>query len=126
MKNNPGLSRPLRIFTWHIHGSYLYYLSQTPVEFYLPVKEGKQEGYGGKSGSIPWGENVWEIPCEQVKDYQFDCILFQSAKNFLHDQYEILSAAQRMLPKIYLEHDPPRESPTDTKHIADDAEIILQ
>lgn len=30
--------RPLRVLTWHIHGSYLYYLSQTPVEFYLPVK----------------------------------------------------------------------------------------
>lgn len=25
--------RPLRILTWHIHGSYLYYLTQAPTSF---------------------------------------------------------------------------------------------
>jgi ADP-heptose:LPS heptosyltransferase len=29
---------------------------------------------------------------------------------------EILTEAQRRLPRIYLEHDPPREHPTDTRH----------
>jgi hypothetical protein len=30
--------RPLRIFTWHVHGSYLYYLAQGQQEIYLPTK----------------------------------------------------------------------------------------
>lgn len=115
----------LRILTWHIHGSYLYYLTQTPHEFYLPVKPGKPEGYGGRSGSFPWGENVYDIPADEVCRHNFDCILFQSRRNYLQDQFEILSPAQRQLPRLYLEHDPPREHPTDTSHIVDDPEILL-
>jgi glycosyltransferase involved in cell wall biosynthesis len=115
----------LKILTWHIHGSYLYYLTQTPCEFYLPFKEGKEEGYGGRSGSIPWGSNVHNIPADLVKDLEIDCILFQSKKNYQVDQYEILSEDQRRLPKIYLEHDPPREIPTETCHVVDDPQVLL-
>ncbi|MEX2599498.1 MAG: glycosyltransferase family 4 protein, partial [Dehalococcoidia bacterium] len=42
------------------------------------------------------------------------------------DQHEILSHGQRQLPRVYLEHDPPREHPTDTRHIAaDDANVVI-
>lgn len=123
-KNNDS-SRPLRVLTWHIHGSYLYYLTQTPVEFYLPVKNNREEGYGGRAGSFPWGPNVHDVPAGEVKHLEFDCILFQSRKNYEHDQFEILSPEQRALPKIYLEHDPPREVPTDTRHVVDDPSVLL-
>ncbi len=43
----------------------------------------------------------------------------------MQDQYEILTEEQRALPKIYLEHDPPREVPTDTHHVVDDPDILL-
>ena len=116
----------LRVLTWHIHGSYLYYLTQTDCIFYLPYKEGSsEEGYGGRTVSFPWGDNVINVPSENVKNIQFDCILFQSKKNYLQDQFEILTEEQRALPKIYLEHDPPREVPTNTKHIVDDPDILL-
>lgn len=118
-------SEPLKVFTWHIHGSYLYYLSQTPVQFIVPVKPGRPAGYAGRSGPFPWGANVVEIPAEQVRDTDFDCVLFQHRNNFTEDQYEILSERQRALPRIYLEHDPPREVPTDTPHIIDDPDALL-
>lgn len=115
----------LKILTWHVHGSYLYYLTQSPHEFYLPVKPGKPEGYGGRLSGIPWGDNVFDIDAEDVKNQTFDCILFQSHRNYLHDQHEILSEAQRQLPRIFLEHDPPREHPTDTPHPVDDPDMLL-
>jgi glycosyltransferase involved in cell wall biosynthesis len=118
--------KPLRVLTWHIHGSYLYYLTQTPCIFYLPCKNTNEEGYGGcKPGGFPWGDNIVNIAAEDVKQTEFDCILFQSKKPYLEDQYELLSEEQRALPKIYLEHDPPREVPTDTKHIVDDRDCLL-
>ncbi|MBC8033029.1 MAG: glycosyltransferase family 4 protein [Chitinophagaceae bacterium] len=117
--------KPLRILTWHIHGGYLYYLTQTPCIFFLPYKDGTEEGYGARTPSFPWGENVVSVPAENIKDLEFDCILFQSKKNYLQDQYEILSEDQRKLPKLYLEHDPPREVPTLTKHLVDDPEVLL-
>jgi hypothetical protein len=118
-------TRPLRVLTWHIHGSYLYYLTQTPCIFYLPKKNSSEEGYGGRTPSFPWGDNVIDVPAEDVKNVEFDCILFQSKKNYLEDQYDILTPEQRALPKIYLEHDPPREVPTDTKHVVDDTNMLL-
>jgi glycosyltransferase involved in cell wall biosynthesis len=115
----------LRILTWHIHGSYLYYLTQAPHEFYLPTKPDQSEGYGGKLRGMEWGDNVHDIPANQVREQEFDCILFQSRRNYLQDQFEILSEKQRQLPKIYLEHDPPREHPTDTQHVVDDPNVLL-
>lgn len=116
---------PLRILTWHVHGSYLYYLTQAPHEFYLPVKPGKPEGYGGRLAGFAWSDRVHDIPAEKVCDQEFDCIVFQSRRNYLHDQYEILSEAQRQLPRIYLEHDPPQEHPTNTQHIVDDPDVLM-
>lgn len=117
--------RPLRVLTWHVHGSYLYYLTQARHEFYLPVKPGHPEGYGGCLGGFPWSNNVHDVSAAEVRNLQLDCILFQSRKNYLEDQYEILSESQRRLPRLYLEHDPPREHPTDTVHVVDDPNVLL-
>ncbi len=115
----------LRILTWHVHGNYLYYLSHCNHDFYVPVKEGRPEGYGGRCGTLPWPENLHEVPAGQVTRLQLDCILFQSRKNYEVDQQEILAGSQKDLPRIYLEHDPPRETPTDTRHPVDDSETLL-
>ncbi|HLJ97676.1 MAG TPA: glycosyltransferase [Gemmataceae bacterium] len=117
--------RPLRVFTWHVHGSYLYYLAQANQEFYLPTKPDRPDGYGGKTPSYPWPENVHEVPVEEVRTLDLDCILFQARQHYLEDQYAVLSRAQRQLPVIYLEHDPPREHPTDTRHPVDDPNVLL-
>lgn len=117
--------RPLRVFTWHIHGNYLLYLSQAQVEFYLPVRPSGKEGYGGRGRTFPFGGNVHDVPAESVRDLAFDCVLFQTRKNYEEDQYEILSESQRRLPRIYLEHDPPQGHPTDTRHWFDDPHGLL-
>jgi hypothetical protein len=117
--------RTLRVLTWHVHGSYLLYLTQARHEFFLPVKPGRPHGYGGLGGPFPWPENVHEVPAEDVRNLQFDCILFQARVHYLEDQYELLSAEQRQLPRVYLEHDPPRENPTDQRHVVDDPDVLL-
>ena len=117
--------RRLRVLTWHIHGNYLLYLSQAGVDFYLPVKSGRHEGYGGRGSTFPFGPNVHDVPAEAVRDLEIDCVLFQTRTNYQKDQHEILSDAQRRLPRIYLEHDPPQEHPTDTRHGFDDPEGLL-
>lgn len=120
-----GKEETISVFTWHIHGSYLYYLSQGNFDIYIPVTSKKEEGYCGRGETYPFGENVIEVPAEEVKNCRFDCILFQTNKNFLTDQYEILSEEQRSLPRIYLEHDPPQQHPTNTMHIMNDPEVLM-
>jgi hypothetical protein len=117
--------RELRILTWHVHGNYLYYLTQVPHTFYVLADAARSPGYGGRAGHLPWGDNVVELPVEAARDTEFDCILFQSRQAWENDQYRLLSAAQRGLPRIYLEHDPPQQHPSDTRHFVDDPEVLL-
>ena len=118
-----NLPRP-RVFTWHIHGSYLFYLSQADIDIYIPVTTDRSEGYVGRGETFPFGNNVIEVPAAEVKDLELDCIIYQTNKNFLVDQYEILSLAQRQLPRIYLEHDPPHEHPVNASHVVANEEGI--
>lgn len=117
--------KPLKILIWHVHGAYLYYLTQAPHEFYLPSKPDRQKDYIGKFGHIPWGDNVHDVPVEYIKDLDLDCIIFQLPHQYLTDQYEILSEGQRRLPKIYIEHNPPMPNITNTKQCVDDPDVLL-
>ncbi|MGZ3240101.1 MAG: glycosyltransferase, partial [Burkholderiaceae bacterium] len=40
-------------------------------------------------------------------------------------QFEFLTHAQRSLPRIYIEHDTPRDHPTDMRHLVDDPDVLL-
>src|SRR2546421_7681357 len=98
----------LKILIWHIHGSYLNTLARIDADWYLPVKAGRPEGYGGRGPTFDLPTYVREVPAEQVRDLKLDLIIYQTPKNYFEDQFEILSAEQRQLPKIYLEHNTPR------------------
>lgn len=118
-------SRPLRILTWHVHGNYLWYLTQAPHHFFLVTDAERSTHHSGRSGSLPWGDNVHEVPVEAVRHTEFDLILFQSRDAWLDEQHRILSPAQLRQPRIYLEHDPPQQHPTDTPHWMDDTQALL-
>jgi hypothetical protein len=117
--------RRLKILIWHVHGSYLYYLTQAPHEFYLPSQPDRKGDYIGRFGHIPWGPNVHDVPKEEVRNLDLDCVIFQLPHQFLEDQYQILSPEQQRLPKIYLQHDPPYPDPTDTRHWVNDPNILV-
>ena len=115
----------LRVLTWHVHGNYLYYLTQAPHEFFVVTDAARSPGYSGLGGTLPWGANVHEAALERLHHAQFDCVLYQSPRNYRIDRLEQLSDAQRQLPAIYLEHDPPQEHPTNTRHLVDDSRVLL-
>ncbi|MGH8668035.1 MAG: glycosyltransferase [Burkholderiales bacterium] len=117
--------RRLKILTWHTHGGYLRYLTQAPHDFYVLSRPGRPPGYAGRSGQPPWGPNVHDLPAEQARRARFDLILFQDDPQYLDDQYELLTPAQRRLPKIYLEHDPPREHPVDSRHPVAGRDVLV-
>ena len=115
----------LKILIWHIHGSYLNTLARIDADWYLPVKEGRPEGYGGRGPTFDLPDYVREVPAEEVCKLQLDLIIFQTPKNYFEDQYEILSETQRRLPKIYLEHNTPKPNAVDTRHPIDDPNVLL-
>jgi hypothetical protein len=114
----------LDVLTWHVHGSYLLSLSRTPVRWFLPVDTGRP-GYGGRTPGFPWPENVVEIPVSEVRSRRFDVVVYQHHDHYEQDRIELLSPAQRDRPAIFIEHDPPRRSPTDTVHPVTDGRTVV-
>lgn len=93
--------RRLRILTWDSHPRYLRLLSHVPHDFVIAGRE------------------------RSLRRQRFDLVLFQAARQYLDEQYEVLSPMQRRLPQIYLEHEPPREHPVDSRHVACAPEVLL-
>ena len=110
--------RRLRVLTWHVHGNYLYYLTQVPHDFFLVTLPGHPPGHVGKVGVLPWGDNVHEVRLDELGRHDFDCVLYQHVSHWQTDRLTHLTPAQRALPTLYLEHDPPQGHPTDTVHPA--------
>lgn len=118
--------RRLHILTWHVHGNYLYNLTQVPHDFYLATDAAASMHHSGRSGTLPWGDNVHEAPVEALRDMDFDVVMYQSRHEWDGARHQQLSAAQRSLPRIYIEHDPPQGHPTDTRHwVAEDPGALL-
>jgi glycosyltransferase involved in cell wall biosynthesis len=118
--------RRLRVLTWHVHGGYLYYLSRVPHDLFVPVKPGRPEGYVGlPSGGYPWPANLHEVPADEVPRLRFDCVLSQTHRQWLEERERLLSPEQRRLPRLHVEHDPPREHPVDQRHPVDDPDALL-
>jgi len=63
---------PLRVLTWHVHGSYLNYLSRVPVTWLLPVTRERANPYGGRGETFSWPDNVVEVPVEEVPALDLD------------------------------------------------------
>ncbi|HZZ91947.1 MAG TPA: glycosyltransferase family 4 protein [Usitatibacter sp.] len=117
--------RPLKILTWHVHGNYLYYLTQVPHEWYVLSKPDRGPGYAGRWGNLPWGDNVHDMPVDEVQEHDFDCIVFQNTRHYLEDRHQILAPWQRELPRILIEHDPPQQHPTNTLHPVQDPSATI-
>jgi hypothetical protein len=108
-----------------VHGNYLYYLTQVPHDFYLVTKPSHPPGYAGKVGVLPWGGNVHEIPADRVAAHEFDVILFQHRTHWFDDRLNVLSDAQRRLPTVYIEHDPPQQHAFEERHWVQDTQTLL-
>lgn len=115
----------MRTLIWHIHGSYLNTLAQIEHEWFVPTKPEQPEGYGGRGEGSTMPAWVCEVPAERVRDLDLGLIIYQTPRNYFEDGPAILSAAQRDLPQIYLEHNTPKPDAANTRHPLDDPRVLL-
>ena len=106
--------RRLRVLTWPVHGSYLAYLAAADIDL-LAVSDDPLTGYPA---------NVIGVGSDELSDVQADVVLHQSHATW-RDRDDLLPPNLRDLPAVVVEHDPPREHPTDTRHPAADTDVLL-
>jgi glycosyltransferase involved in cell wall biosynthesis len=113
------------VLIWHIHGSYLNALARVEHDWYLPIKPGRPEGYGGRGATFDLPPNMYEVSAEQVRDLELDVVVLQTPKNLHVDLPELLGERQQDLPLVYLEHNVPRPDAVNTRHPFADATGLL-
>lgn len=119
------------VLTWHVHGSYLAMLARVPVQWWLPVRTdgqgGRPEGYGGRTPSYDWPDNVHEVDAAAVADLPLDVVLTQSVRSWCTDRHELLPPDRvTALPAVHLEHDPPPTWPNDALHpVQDEGALVV-
>jgi Glycosyl transferases group 1 len=121
----PEGRRRLRILTWHVHGNYLYNLTQVPHDFFLVTDAQRSTHHGGRGGVLPWGDNVHEVREEAVPAQRFDLVCYQHRDQWDNDRLRVLGPAQRTLPRLVIEHDPPLDHPTAQRHWCDDPGALI-
>lgn len=121
----PPVSAPLRVLTWHVHGSYLWYQSHVPVTWLLPVTAERANPYGGRGETFDWPDNVVEVPVDEVRDAEIDVVLTQHRTDWETHRHELLGGRVDELPRVHVEHDPPPSWPNDALHPVQDEATTL-
>ena len=103
-----------RVLTWPVHGSYLTYMAAADVDFVVVAEDGI-EGYPA---------NVVPVTRKALARLDADVVLYQSHDHWLH-RTSLLPHHLLAVPAVMVEHDPPREHPTDTRHPAADEDLLL-
>jgi hypothetical protein len=116
---------PLRVLTWHVHGSYLNYLSRVPVTWLLPVTPERTNPYGGSGETFTWPDNVVEVPVDEVRDLDVDVVLTQHRSNWEQHRHELLGDRVGSLARVHVEHDPPPVWPNEALHPVQDENTLL-
>jgi glycosyltransferase involved in cell wall biosynthesis len=110
----------MRVFMWHVHGSYQTALVQGPNEFLLPVLPDRGPDGRGRAQTWEWPANAIEVTPEQAADEDVDVLVVQRP----HE----LELADRWLgrrpPTIYLEHSSPQGRIAEMRHPAADRDDL--
>jgi glycosyltransferase involved in cell wall biosynthesis len=118
----------MKVFIWHVHGSYLTSLVHGPHEYLMPVLPDRGPDGRGRARSWSWPANAVEVTPEQAAEADVDVVVLQRP-------HELEGLAERWLggrrpgrdvPAIYLEHSSPQGRIADMRHpAADRPELTL-
>jgi hypothetical protein len=111
----------VRVFMWHVHGSYQTALVRGPHDFLLPVLPDRGPDGRGRARTWEWPANAIEVTPEQAADEDVDVLIVQRP----HE----LELAERWLggrrpPTIYLEHSSPQGPIAEMRHPAADRDDL--
>ncbi|HEX4219977.1 MAG TPA: glycosyltransferase [Acidimicrobiales bacterium] len=99
----------MRVFLWHVHGSWTTAFVQGGHEYFVPVLPDRGADGRGRAATWDWPDSVHEVSPQQARRLEVDVVVVQRAD-------ELASLAQtwlgrrpgRDLPCVYLEHNAPQ------------------
>jgi hypothetical protein len=111
----------MRVFLWHVHGSWMTAFVQGQHEYLVPVLPGKGTDGRGRADTWEWPSRVREVTPQEAVDLEVDVLLVQRPHE-LHGLAEdwLRRRPGRDVPTVYLEHSSPQGRIADMRHPAAD------
>jgi Glycosyl transferases group 1 len=110
----------MRVFMWHVHGSYTTALVQGQHEFLVPVLPGRGPDGLGRARTWDWPASVIEVSPEEAATEEVDVVVLQRPAELDHLAPHWLGGRRpgRDVPAVYLEHNAPQGRIADMRHPA--------
>jgi hypothetical protein len=116
----------VRVFAWHVHGSWMTAFVQGSHEYLVPVLADRGPYGRGRARTYPWPESVQEVSPEQARERGVDVVVLQRPEELELVQTWLGRRAGRDVPAIYVEHNAPRGPAADSRHpLADHEKLTL-
>jgi glycosyltransferase involved in cell wall biosynthesis len=112
----------MKIFLWHVHGSWTTAFVQGGHDYLVPVLPDRGPDGRGRALTWDWPASVREVTPEQVAGEEVDVIIMQRPNELEQLAAQWLGGRRpgRDLPGIYLEHNAPEGLVSDMRHPAAD------
>jgi hypothetical protein len=117
----------VKVFLWHVHGSYTTALVQGPHEYLLPVLPDRGPDGRGRARTWAWPGAAVEVTADEAAELDVDVVLLQRPHE-LHGLAERWLGGRRPghdVPAVYLEHSSPQGWIADMRHPAADRPDLL-
>ncbi|HEX3550707.1 MAG TPA: glycosyltransferase, partial [Candidatus Elarobacter sp.] len=106
----------MRVFLWHVHGSYATALVQGGHTYYVPVLPGRGPDGRGRAQTWDWPANVVEVSPEAARDLDVDVVLLQRPHELELAASWLGRVPGRDVRAIFLEHNAPQGRIADMRH----------
>jgi glycosyltransferase involved in cell wall biosynthesis len=112
----------MRVFLWHVHGSWTTSLVQGRHEYLLPVVPDRGPEGRGRAETWTWPPSATEVTKDQAADADIDVVILQRPEELSSWAESWLGGRVpgRDVPAIYVEHNAPQGRIGDLQHPAAD------
>jgi glycosyltransferase involved in cell wall biosynthesis len=117
----------MRIFLWHVHGSWTTAFVQGSHQYLVPVVPGRGPEGRGRARTWDWPRSVVEVSLEQARLEAVDAVILQRPEEAYGWTEKWLGRRPgKDLPAIYVEHNAPQGRVAEMRHpMADRPELTL-
>jgi hypothetical protein len=116
----------VRIFLWHVHGSWTTAFVQGKHDYLVPVLPDRSENGRGRARTWTWPQSVVEVSPEDAAEADVDVVVLQRPPE-LHSLAERWLGGRRPgrdVPAVYLEHTAPEGAVNAMRHPAADRDDL--
>jgi hypothetical protein len=116
----------VRIFLWHVHGSWTTALVQGRHQYFVPVLPDRGPDGLGRARTYAWPDSVSEIAPEHAGDLDVDVVMVQRPHELDLAERWLRRTPGRDAPAIYVEHSSPQGRIGEMRHpMADRRDVVL-